>query len=176
MDSKRYTKWVVPKLYALPISYVYLFIFILGIVGYWYFTKFYAGDFSRWKNVCILLVIIAVYRGLCFKWMHANKQYRLMKQQMFNDKPWECEIVVDDRSIKLNLNGKQNETYNWEHVKEIRDAKSFIRIVVESFGTEQNVMLDKDSFTKGNTDEFFKYLKIHHPDIKVSQEEFKMNK
>lgn len=39
MDRKHYDKWATPKFWKLPLFYVYCFIFVVGVFGWFYFDR-----------------------------------------------------------------------------------------------------------------------------------------
>ena len=73
MTRKRYDKWAAPKFWRLPIFYVYCIIFAAGTFGWIYFH--HVGASLRWQSVGATLSFIAIYRGVFFKWMHADKTF-----------------------------------------------------------------------------------------------------
>lgn len=161
MDSKRYSKWTVPKFYMLPIFYIYIVVFILAAVGFYVFTKISPNN--RFMTLSVVLMFISVYRGIPHKWMVSNKQYRLMKQKYFNNMPWTCKVVVNSHSIELYINDKSNNTVFWNDIKKFVEAKSYFTL-----GTgngREGVQLDKESFTIGDAESFKEYMKKEHPDI-----------
>lgn len=167
MDSKKYEKYMVPKFYLLPIFYIYMAILVVSIIGLIYFEKHDVG--TRWKTVAVFLIFIAIFRGIFRKWMVANKQYRLLKQKAFGDKPWECRTVIGNHYIELFLNGKQNNTVGWDEIKEFREAKSYFNL--STGNGRDGVMLEKDSFTKGTAAEFIEYMKREHNSIPYRPED-----
>lgn len=94
MTRKRYDKWAAPKFWRLPIFYVYCVIFASGTFGWIYFH--HVGASLRWQSVGATLSFIAIYRGVFFKWMHADKTFRVMRTQYFNDKDWTCKVKFRD--------------------------------------------------------------------------------
>ena len=92
MTRKRYDKWAAPKFWRLPIFYVYCIIFAAGTFGWIYFH--HVGASLRWQSVGATLSFIALYRGVFFKWMHADKTFRVTRAQYFNGKDWTCKVMI----------------------------------------------------------------------------------
>lgn len=154
MDAKRFSKWTVPKFWCLPIFYIDLFIVVAGIVGLWYFSNIVASN--RWRTLSIFLIFIGIYRGFLFRWMISNKQYRVMKDKYFDNKPWKVTIYVNKNSVEQSLNGKFNSKTEWEKFKYLVEAKSFFTLKLED--GDKGMKLDKDSFTKGDAESFKDYV------------------
>lgn len=172
MDHRRYEKWTVPKFYMLPIFYVYILVFIISAIGYWSFTKY--GIAARWKTLAIVLMFIAVYRGVFVNWLKANKVYRLMKDKYYGGKCWKCRVEVDDKSILLYVNDTFNNEVRWNVIQKCCVAKSYIALRTEKFG--EAVMLDNMSYIKGDVASFLDYMKTHHHDIPIIEEDPKYNR
>lgn len=161
MDRKRYDKWAAPKFWRLPSFYIYLVIFIAGVFGWIYFD--YVDASARWKSIGAFLTFVAVYRGVFFKWMHADKTFRLTRQKYFNDKNWKCKVLVRDRDISLHINGKLNNRVEWSEIKKLEEAKTYFKLSAAD-GME-GVMLDKGCFTSGDSDSFLAWMQETHPEI-----------
>ena len=172
MTSKKYEKYIVPKFYALPIFYVYFVIFIMGIIGYYYFNK--NNIDLRWKTLSVFLIFISIYRGVFYKWMLANKQYRLMQSQYFGGESWICKYVIKDESIELYLNGKLNNVVPWDKIKKWTEAKTYFALRTENY--MDAIMLEKDSFVKGNIEKFKKYMFDSHTNVPFERELFKYDR
>ncbi len=121
MTRKRYDKWAAPKFWRLPIFYVYCVIFASGTFGWIYFH--HVGASLRWQSVGATLSFIAIYRGVFFKWMHADKTFRVMRTQYFNDKDWTCKVMIREKDIALYINNKINNHVNWEDLPNSKRRK-----------------------------------------------------
>ena len=161
MDRRRYDKWATPKFWKLPIFYVYCVIFVAGAFGWIYFQK--ADAPMRWQTVGAFLTFVAVYRGVFFKWMHADKTFRLTRETYFVGKNWTCKVIVGEKNISLYINGKVNNKVEWEQIRKFEDAKTYFKLTAQE-GNE-GVMLDKSCFTEGDADSFRQWMLDNHPDI-----------
>ncbi len=161
MDRRRFDKWATPKFWKLPVFYVYCVIFIAGVFGWIYFDKVNAS--MRWQSIGAFLTFVAVYRGVFFRWMHADKTFRLTRQKYFNDKNWTCKVIVGDKKISLYINGKLNNTVEWKDILKFEEAKSYFKLTTNEYN--EGVMLDKSCFTEGNADSFRQWMLDNHPDI-----------
>lgn len=161
MDRRRYDKWATPKFWKLPIFYVYCVIFIAGVFGWIYFQKVDAP--MRWQTIGAFLTFVAVYRGVFFQWMHADKTFRVTRETYFDGKNWTCKVIVGDKNISLYINGKANNKVDWAQIRKFEDAKTYFKLTAEE-GNE-GVMLDKTSFTEGDADSFRQWMLDNHPEI-----------
>lgn len=161
MDRIRFSKWATPKFWKLPIFYVYCVIFVAGVFGWIYFDKVNAP--VRWQTIGAFLTFVAVYRGVCFRWMHADKTFRLTRQKYFNDKNWTCKVILDDQRIVLYVNGKVNNRVDWKDILRFEEAKTFFKLATDEYN--EGVMLDKSCFIKGDSESFKQWMAEHHPEI-----------
>ena len=161
INRRRYDKWATPKFWKLPIFYVYCVIFVAGAFGWIYFQK--ADAPMRWQTVGAFLTFVAVYRGVFFKWMHADKTFRLTRETYFGGKNWTCKVIVGEKNISLYINGKVNNKVEWEQIRKFEDAKTYFKLTAQE-GNE-GVMLDKSCFTEGDADSFRQWMLDNHPDI-----------
>ena len=161
MNRKRYDKWATPKFWKLRSFYLYLAIFAAGVFGWFYFD--WAGASPRWRTIGVFLVFVALYRGVFFRWMHADKTFRLTRQKYFNEKDWSCKVIVREQDISLHINGKLNNRVEWTDIQKLEEAKTYFKLT-SSDGVE-GVMLDKSCFTKGDADSFKEWLKDTHPEV-----------
>ena len=162
MTRKRYDKWSVPKFWKSgPMFFIWCFIFILGTLSWIYFNTITVP--LRWKTVCAFLVFISVYRGVFFKWMHADKTFRVTRGQYFNGKDWTCKVIIGEKNITLYINNKLNNKVDWKDINRFEEAKSYYKLA--SGDQNEGVMLDKDSFTEGDSEQFKTWMQEHHPDI-----------
>lgn len=161
MNRRRYDKWATPKFWKLPVFYVYCFIFAAGVFGWIYFGK--VGAPMRWQTVGAFLTFVAVYRGIFFNWMHADKTFRVTRETQFGGKDWTCKVIVGEKNISLYINGKINNKVEWSEIARFEEAKSYFKL--KSGEYNEGVMLDKASFTEGDADSFRKWMLEHHPEI-----------
>lgn len=161
MDRKRYDKWATPKFWKLPLFYVYCFIFVAGVFGWFYFDR---ADVSvKWKTIGAFLTFVAVYRGVFFHWMHADKTFRLMRARNFDGKDWLCKVVVGGKNISLYINGKINNKVEWEDIQKYEEAKSYYKLTTGE--NNEGVLMDKQCFTKGDAEAFKQWMLEQHPEI-----------
>lgn len=161
MTRRRYTKWATPKFWKLRSFYLWVIIFVAGIFGWFYFDQ--APVTPRWKTIGVFLVFVAVYRGVCFPWMHADKTFRLTRQKYFNEKNWTCKVILGEKNISLYINGKSNNKVEWSEIVKLEEAKTYLKLTSKD-GIE-GVMLDKEAFTEGTSDSFIQWMKEKHPEI-----------
>ena len=135
--------------------------FVAGAFGWIYFQK--ADAPMRWQTVGAFLTFVAVYRGVFFKWMHADKTFRLTRETYFGGKNWTCKVIVGEKNISLYINGKVNNKVEWEQIRKFEDAKTYFKLTAQE-GNE-GVMLDKSCFTEGDADSFRQWMLDNHPDI-----------
>lgn len=172
MDAKRYAKWTVPKFWCLPIFYLDLLIIVVGIIGTWYFSNIMVSN--RWRTLSIFLIFIGIYRGFFFRWMASNKQYRVMKDKYFDNKPWKVTIYVNKNSVEQNLNGKFNSKTEWSKFKYLIEAKTSFTLQLDD--NENGMKLDKDSFTKGDSESFKNYILTEQKHIIYKKESEMLDK
>lgn len=161
MTRRRYNKWATPKFWKLRIFYVYLVIFIAGVIGWIYFDRVDAP--GRWQTIGAFLTFVAVYRGVFFRWMHADKTFRLTRQKYFNEKDWTCKVILGEKNISLYINGKLNNKVEWSEIAKFEEAKSYFKLT-SSQGVE-GVMLDKSCFIEGDSGSFKQWMLDIHPEI-----------
>lgn len=161
MTRKRYDKWATPKFWKLRTFYMWIAIFVAGVFGWFYFDQ--ADVSPRWKTLGVFLGFVAVYRGVFFRWLHADKTFRLTRQKYFNEKNWTCKVILGEKNISLYINGKSNNKVEWSEIKKFEEAKTYFKLTSED-GIE-GVMLDKESFVEGDADSFRQWMKDYHPEI-----------
>ena len=162
MDRRRYDKWATPKFWKLPVFYVWCFIFVAGVFGWIYFERVNAP--VRWQTIGAFLTFVAVYRGVFFRWMHADKTFRLTRANYFNGKNWTCKTIVGEKNISLYINGKANNKVEWKDILRFEEAKTFFKLATDEYN--EGVMLDKACFTEGDADSFRQWMLDNHPEIK----------
>ena len=52
---------------------------------------------------------------------------------------------------------------DWKDINRFEEAKSYYKLA--SGDQNEGVMLDKDSFTEGDSEQFKTWMQEHHPDI-----------
>ena len=161
MDRRRYDKWATPKFWKLPIFYVCCFIFAAGIFGWIYFKE--ADAPARWQTVGAFLTFVAVYRGVFFHWMHADKTFRVTRATYFDGKDWTCKVIVGEKNISLYINGKINNKVEWKEIIKFEEAKSYFKLSTAEHN--EGVMLDKSCFTEGDAASFIQWMLDKHPEI-----------
>lgn len=162
MNRKRFDRWTTPKFWKVtPGFYIYLGLFIAGIFGWIYFDIVDAP--RRWQTVGAFLTFVAVYRGVFFQWMRADKMFRVTRQKYFGEKDWTCKVKVDDNKVYLYINGKFNNSVEWKDVVKFEEAKTYFRLGTDEF--REGVMLDKESFIKGDCDSFKQWVLDRHPEV-----------
>ena len=124
----------------------------------------HVGASLRWQSVGATLSFIALYRGVFFKWMHADKTFRVTRTQYFNGKDWTCKVMIREKDIALFINNKINNHVNWEDLTKFEEAKTYYKLT--SKDQIEGVMLDKDSFTEGDSSSFKQWMLEQHPEIK----------
>lgn len=165
MTRKRYDKWAVPIFWKVPMFYVYCVIFVAGAAGWIYFHA--VGAELRWQSVGAFLTFVAVYRGVFFRWMHADKTFRLTRTQYFDGKDWTCKVIIGEKNISLYINGKINNKVEWDDIVKFEEAKSYYRLTTD--GQNEGVMIDKECFTEGDSEHFKQWMKETHPNIEYGR-------
>ena len=96
--------------------------------------------------------------------MHADKTFRVTRAQYFNGKDWTCKVMIREKDIALFINNKINNHVNWEDLTRFEEAKTYYKLT--SKDQIEGVMLDKDSFTEGDSSSFKQWMLEQHPEIK----------
>ena len=161
MNRQRYDKWATPIFWKVPSFYLYCVIFAAGVFGWIYFDR--ADVAARWKTIGAFLTFVAVYRGVFFPWMHADKTFRVMRARYFNDKDWVCKVMVSEERISLFINGKINNRIEWKDVLAFEEAKTYFKLTTDE--RNEGVMIDKESFIKGDGESLKRWMKDNHPEI-----------
>lgn len=165
MDRKRYDRWAAPKCWRLPTFYLYCLIFAAGVFGWIYFDR--ADVPAKWKTIGAFLTFVAVYRGVFFHWMQADKMFRLMRSRCFDGKDWLCKVVIGNNNIALYINGKINHRVEWKEIQRFEEAKSYYKLATAE--RQDGVVLDKQCFTKGDAVKFKHWMTEQHPEIKYGR-------
>lgn len=160
MTRKRFLLWSTPKFYKLPIFYIWAAVFVFSGVAWYYFA--HHGVAVRWKTLAAFMMLIAFYRGVAFRYMAVDKQFRLTKENMYKDVPWMCKVEVNDGGIRVSANGKLQAYVKWDRIEGFYEADSFLDLKVKE---GDQARMDKACFTKGSEAEFKKYMAEKHPDI-----------
>lgn len=172
MTWQKYVKWTVPKFYTLPIFYVYMFILIVSIVSLKYFDIFNIE--TRWKTLAAFLIFIAIYRGIFFKYLRAIKQFVAIKDKQFGKDKWMCKTEILDDVIVLYLNNRENNRVSFDKIKKVSIAKTYIALKSEN--EFEKIIIDKNSFTKGNAEDFINDLKLKHKKLIFENENIKYDR
>ena len=160
MTRKRFLLWSVPKFYKLPIFYIWAAVFVFSAVAWAYFAN---HDVEvRWETLAAFMCLISLYRGVAFRYMAVDKQYRLTKENMYKDVAWMCKVEVNDGGIRVSANGKLQAYVKWDRIEAFNEAESFLDLKVKE---GDQARLDKNGFTKGTVEEFKKYMAEKHPEI-----------
>ncbi len=72
--------------------------------------------------------------------------------------------MIREKDIALYINNKINNHVNWEDLTKFEEAKTYYKLT--SKDQIEGVMLDKDSFTKGDSESFKQWMLEQHPEIK----------
>lgn len=72
----------------LEASHLLRILYNLRSRNFWLDLFHHVGASLRWQSVGATLSFIALYRGVFFKWMHADKTFRVTRAQYFNGKDW----------------------------------------------------------------------------------------
>ncbi|MBQ0041246.1 MAG: YcxB family protein [Clostridiales bacterium] len=171
MTRKRFLLWSTPRFYKLPIFYIWAVVFIFSGIAWWYFANYDVE--MRWQTLAAFMMLISFYRGVAFRYMAVDKQYRLTKENMYKGVPWMCKVEVNDGGIRVSANGKIQAYVKWDRISEFVEADSFLDLRVKD---GDQARLDKACFTKGNTDEFKAWMKENHPDIPYKEMEARYNR
>lgn len=163
MTRKRYDLWCVAKLYCTPIFWIYFGVFFFSMFAFIYMKN--VGAAQKWQTLAAFMMFISVYRGVAFKFMATDKQYRLTKKNVFKDKPWMCKVEVNDGGVKVSANGKVMTHLKWDQVKACKEGKAVFDLTCETSMGEDKARLNKASFTKGDVDSFRQYMKENHPEV-----------
>lgn len=160
MTRGRFVRWSTPNILKLPITYLWLVIFALGIFSWWYFAKNNVA--VRWQSLGAFMALFSAYRGFAYRYMATDKIYRMTKQNMYKDVPWMCKVEVNDGGVRVSANGKMQAYVKWERIESFVEADGFLDLKVKD---GDQARLDKKCFTKGSEEEFKKYMAEKHPDI-----------
>ena len=90
--------------------------------------------------------------------------FRVTRAQYFNGKDWTCKVMIREKDIALFINNKINNHVNWEDLTKFEEAKTYYKLT--SKDQIEGVMLDKDSFTEGDSSSFKQWMLEQHPEIK----------
>ena len=71
--------------------------------------------------------------------------------------------MIREKDIALYINNKINNHVNWEDLTKFEEAKTYYKLT--SKDQIEGVMLDKESFTKGNSESFKQWMLEQHPEI-----------
>lgn len=160
MTRKRFLLWSVPKFYRIAYFYIWGAVFVFSAVAWFYFAHHDVA--VRWETLAAFMCLISFYRGVAFRYMAVDKQYRLTKENMYKDVPWMCKVEVNDGGIRVSANGKLQAYVKWDRIEAFNEAESFYDLKVKD---GDQARLDKESFTKGDAEGLKKYMKEKHPDI-----------
>lgn len=173
MTRGRNLKWSVPKFWKVgPIWYIYCFLFVAGIIAWWYFDRVDVA--ARWKTVGAFLAFVALYRGVAFYYMKSDKQFRVDRQQLFDNEDWTCKVQVRDDKVRMFVNGKLTNRIEWKDIIAFKEAKSYFKLATDEFN--EGPRLDKECFKKGDTDTFRQWMLDNHPEIPYGPEDPMFNR
>ena len=74
--------------------------------------------------------------------------------------------MIREKDIALYINNKINNHVNWEDLTKFEEAKSYYKLT--SKDQIEGVMIDKDSFIKGDAISFKQWMLEQHPEITYS--------
>lgn len=164
MTKKRFVKWSIPVFYRLPIFYIMVVVFIVSGYAWYYFAQHDAPQ--RWQTLAAFMMLMCLYRGILYKPLSADKQYRLTKMNMYNNQPWMCKVDVSEGGIKVMSNGKVNAHIKWDKVVKFQEAKSYLDLVVQS---GEQARMDKACFTRGDAESFKAWMAENHPELPLTE-------
>ena len=163
MNAKLYRRWMVPVFYRTKFFWIMLAVFLTGTVSTVVFYSTGASD--KWKTLGLLMMFIGLYRGMCFDWITADKQFKIMSARS-GKKQWDCRIVIG-RTIRMFMDEKLNNEVFFGSIKTFTEGKSYFDL-----GAEQDrVRLDKAGFVKGTAEDFKAWMLSEHPEIEYKRAE-----
>lgn len=172
MTRDRYIKWTMPKFYALPIFYIYVVIFMLSILGLWYFIK---HDATRQTILLFVFISFAVfYLAIFHKWVNAISQYKVLLKKAFNGNAWKQKIVINNDNIELYVNDELTNKVKWTDIKKVTIAKSSISLkrTLES----DKITFFNDSYNKGTSESLITFIKEKYSKIPIESERIRYNR
>lgn len=171
MTRKRFIQWSTPIFYKLPIFYIYCAIIVFSVFAWWYFATNNVA--VRWQTLAAFMVLISLYRGVAFRYMATDKQYRLTKENMYKNVAWMCKVEVNDGGIRVSANGKLQAYVKWERICAFEEANTFFDLKVRE---GDQARLDKAGFTKGDAESFKKYMLENHSEIPYGETDPRWNR
>ena len=171
MTRKRFLLWSTPIFYKLPIFYIWAAVFAFSGVAWYYFAHHNVE--VRWETLAAFMMLISFYRGVAFRYMAVDKQYRLTKENMYKNVPWMCKVEVNDGGVRVSANGKIQAYVKWDRIDAFVEATSFYDLRVKE---GDQARLDKACFTKGSAEEFEMWMAEHHPNLPKQEMEPRYNR
>lgn len=166
MDIRRYRDWTCPPAHKARGFWFWMVVLVISAPLAVYF-RMNESDL-RLQSLAAMGVLIAVYRGLLFRKMYANKQFRVMcidykKEERHG---WDSRVEVTEEGICTYMDDAPLGKAAWENVCGYTVTSRYIDLNVE----KDFIRLPRDAFTVGTAEEFLAWLGQRHPELERQQE------
>ncbi len=165
MDGKLYRQWTCP-----PIHKVRGFWFWMALLAVSTPAMFYLRAIDgpiRLQSLSSMAMLVAVYRGILFRPMYADKQFRVIC--MDHEKPnsgWDSRVDLDEVGLSNYMDEELLNRVTWDQVQYVIETGSYVDFVVAG----EFIRLPRNSFTKGSAEELLGWLKENHAEVEHHQE------
>ena len=167
MTDERYLKYMLPIFYKEKSFIIYVVVSVLAFIAFIY-LDFVVHNYKM-GLFALSLIFISVYITMFRKYITVNRQYKIIKHNELNDKPWMCKYNISNDGIDIYVNREKNNYIPWGRIKKWTEAKSYIALRWGQY--LDAIILDKASFVEGTLDEFKDYMKREHDDIPFENED-----
>ncbi len=165
MDGKLYRQWTCP-----PIHKVRGFWFWMVLLAVSTPAMFYLRSIDgpiRLQSLASMAMLVAVYRGILFRPMYADKQFRVIC--MDHEKPnsgWDSRVDLDETGLSNYMDESLLNHVSWDQIQCAVVTGNYVDFVVAS----DFIRLPRNSFTQGSAEELLVWLKENHPEVELREE------
>ena len=165
MDGKRYRAWTCPPTHKLPGFWFWMVLLVISTPAMFYLRSIDAAP--RHQSLAAMTMLVAVYRGILFRHMHTDKQFRVMC--MDYNKPqtgWDSRVDLDEDGISNYMDEELLNHVDWDRVHSMVQTTSYVDLGVG----EDYIRLPRAEFSKGTAEEFIAWMDENHPEIQRKEE------
>lgn len=165
MDGKLYRQWTCPPIHKARGFWIWMVLLVISTPAMFYLRS--VGAAPRFQSLAAMTMLVAVYRGILFRPMHTDKQFRVMC--MDYDKPqtgWDSRVDLEESGITSYMDEKQLNHVAWHQVESVTATTRYIDFAVAN----DYIRLPADCFTVGSAEELLSWLQENHPEISRKEE------
>lgn len=165
MDMNRYRQWTCPPIHKIRGFWFWMALLVISTPAMFYLKE---NDYPlRFQSLASMAMLVSVYRGILFRPMYANKQFRVMCVDY--EKPqsgWDSRVDLDEDGISNYMDDKLLNRVSWDRVGAMVETTNYVDLIVG----DDFIRLPRAEFSLGSAEEFLVWLGENHPEIQRKEE------